>query len=42
MLGFVHAGRMRNVGCKFGRKLDTVYTQLDMTNPPRNGEGDHA
>lgn len=24
-LGFVHAGRMRNVGFKFGRKLDTVY-----------------
>lgn len=30
-LGFVHAGRMRNVGYKFGRKLDTVYMQLDMT-----------
>lgn len=30
-LGFVHAGRMRNVGCKFGRKLDTVYMQLDLT-----------
>lgn len=29
--GFVHAGRMRNVGCKFGRKLDTVYMQLDLT-----------
>ena len=30
-LGFVHAGRMRNVGYKFGRKLDTVYMQLDLT-----------
>ncbi|HEU4820667.1 MAG TPA: GNAT family N-acetyltransferase [Qipengyuania sp.] len=29
-LGFVHAGRMRNVGYKFGRKLDTVYMQLDL------------
>lgn len=29
-LGFVHAGRMRNVGFKFGRTLDTVYMQLDM------------
>jgi phosphinothricin acetyltransferase len=25
--GFVHAGRMRNVGFKFGRRLDTVYMQ---------------
>ena len=38
-LGFVHAGRMRNVGCKFGRKLDTVYMQLDMTNLPPAGGG---
>lgn len=30
-LGFVQAGRMRNVGLKFGRKLDTVYMQLDLT-----------
>lgn len=30
-LGFAHAGRMRNVGYKFGRKLDTVYMQLDLT-----------
>jgi L-amino acid N-acyltransferase YncA len=29
--GFVQAGRMRNVGYKFGRKLDTVYMQLDLT-----------
>lgn len=29
--GFVHAGRMRNVGYKFGRKLDTVYMQYDLT-----------
>lgn len=33
-LGFVHAGRMRNVGFKFGRRLDTVYMQIDLT-----GEG---
>lgn len=26
-LGFVHAGRMRDVGRKFGRLLDTVYMQ---------------
>ncbi|WP_029934711.1 GNAT family N-acetyltransferase [Sphingomonas sp. UNC305MFCol5.2] len=26
-LGFVHAGRMRGVGRKFGRLLDTVYMQ---------------
>ena len=30
-LGFVHAGRLENVGYKFGRKLDTVYMQLDLT-----------
>ncbi|HSJ78681.1 MAG TPA: GNAT family N-acetyltransferase [Erythrobacter sp.] len=29
--GFVHAGRMRNVGFKFGRRLDTVYMQRDLT-----------
>ena len=29
-LGFVVAGRMRNVGYKFGRKLDTVYMQLGL------------
>lgn len=28
--GFVHAGRMRNVGYKFGRLLDTVYVQRDL------------
>jgi L-amino acid N-acyltransferase YncA len=28
--GFVHAGRMRNVGRKFGRLLDTVYLQRDL------------
>lgn len=28
--GFVHAGRMRNVGKKFGRLLDTVYMQRDL------------
>ena len=30
-LGFVHAGRMKNVGRKFGRLLDTVYMQRDLT-----------
>lgn len=29
-LGFVQAGRMRNVGFKFGRRLDTVYMQCDL------------
>jgi L-amino acid N-acyltransferase YncA len=29
-LGFVQAGRMRNVGRKFGRLLDTVYMQLEL------------
>ena len=29
--GFVHAGRLRNVGFKFGRNLDTVYMQRDLT-----------
>lgn len=29
-LGFIHAGRMRNVGYKFGRKLDTVYMQREL------------
>jgi phosphinothricin acetyltransferase len=28
--GFVHAGRMRDVGRKFGRLLDTVYMQRDL------------
>ncbi|MFO6429462.1 N-acetyltransferase family protein [Erythrobacter sp. W302b] len=28
--GFVHAGRMRNVGKKFGQLLDTVYMQCDL------------
>ena len=27
-LGFVEAGRTRQVGMKFGRRLDTVYMQL--------------
>lgn len=30
-LGFVEAGRMRNVGHKFGRTLDTLYMQLGLT-----------
>jgi phosphinothricin acetyltransferase len=29
--GFAHAGRLRNVGFKFGRRLDTVYMQCDLT-----------
>ncbi len=29
--GFNHAGRLRNVGHKFGRALDTVYMQCDLT-----------
>ena len=29
-LGFTHAGRMRQVGYKFGRKLDTVYMQREL------------
>jgi L-amino acid N-acyltransferase YncA len=35
-MGFEHAGRMRSVGRKFGRWLDTVYMQLEL------GEGDAA
>jgi L-amino acid N-acyltransferase YncA len=31
-LGFVQAGRMRNVGRKFGRLLDTVYMQRELGN----------
>ncbi|WP_435201159.1 GNAT family N-acetyltransferase [Qipengyuania sp. 902] len=29
-LGFVEAGRMRQVDMKFGRRLDTVYMQLSL------------
>lgn len=29
--GFEHAGRLRNVGRKFGRVLDTVYMQRNLT-----------
>jgi L-amino acid N-acyltransferase YncA len=35
-MGFAHAGRMRSVGRKFGRWLDTVYMQLEL------GESDRA
>ncbi len=35
-LGFKPAGRMRSVGRKFGRWLDTVYMQLEL------GEGDRV
>jgi len=33
-LGFVHAGRMRDVGRKFGRLLDTVYMQCALPRGP--------
>lgn len=33
-LGFVHAGRMRDVGRKFGRLLDTVYMQRALPGGP--------
>lgn len=35
-VGFTHAGRMRNVGRKFGRWLDTVYMQAEL------GDGDRS
>jgi phosphinothricin acetyltransferase len=35
-LGFVEAGRMRDVGRKFGRLLDTVYLQLDLNPAPHS------
>lgn len=35
-MGFVHAGRMRSVGRKFGHWLDTVYMQVEL------GEGDRT
>lgn len=35
-MGFEHAGRMRSVGRKFGRWLDSVYMQLEL------GEGDRV
>lgn len=31
-LGFVESGRMRDVGFKFGRRLDTVYMQRSLRN----------
>jgi L-amino acid N-acyltransferase YncA len=31
--GFVEAGRLRGVGCKFGRVLDTLYMQRDLAIP---------
>jgi L-amino acid N-acyltransferase YncA len=30
-LGFVETGRMRNVGIKFGRRLDTLYMQRSLS-----------
>jgi L-amino acid N-acyltransferase YncA len=42
-LGFEHAGRMRSVGRKFGRWLDTVYMQRPLgmgdTQPPETEPG---
>jgi L-amino acid N-acyltransferase YncA len=35
-MGFTHAGRMRNVGRKFGRWLDTIYMQTEL------GEGNRS
>lgn len=35
-MGFEHAGRMRSVGRKFGRWLDTVYMQVEL------GEGNRT
>ena len=29
--GFAEVGRLRNVGSKFGRRLDTLYMQCDLT-----------
>jgi phosphinothricin acetyltransferase len=29
-LGFVEAGRLRDVGIKFGRRLDTLYMQRSL------------
>ena len=35
--GFVHAGRMKAVGHKFGRWLDTVYMQRDLMDAGASG-----
>ncbi len=35
-MGFTHVGRMRSIGRKFGRWLDTVYMQAEL------GEGDRS
>jgi L-amino acid N-acyltransferase YncA len=37
-LGFVEAGRMREVGNKFGRRLGVIYMQLMLAPSPREGE----
>lgn len=34
-MGFTHAGRMRSVGWKFGRWLDSVYMQAELGNADR-------
>ena len=39
-LGFEYAGRLRDVGCKFGRWLDLVFLQRKLdeaSSPPRSG-----
>jgi L-amino acid N-acyltransferase len=38
LLGFVEAGRMREVGSKFGRRLDVIYLQLMLASSSREGE----
>ncbi|MFZ9396465.1 MAG: GNAT family N-acetyltransferase [Erythrobacter sp.] len=35
-LGFVEVGRLRDVGFKFGRYLDSVYMQRSLRNPASN------
>ena len=34
-LGFIQTGRMRNVGIKFGRRLDTLYMQRSLVTGSR-------
>jgi phosphinothricin acetyltransferase len=37
-LGFKEAGRMQEVGSKFGRRLDVIYLQLMLAAPSQEGE----
>jgi L-amino acid N-acyltransferase YncA len=37
-LGFREAGRLREVGCKFGQRLDVIYLQLMLSTPPPAGK----